>query len=316
MSEKELINKLRYMICKKKPTEEICIELNVDLSQLHELVIKLRMTNDSYGLVDGELIKDPALKNPSGVFSIKPANKELVCFVSDIHYGSIYDRPDLIKKIYRLCDCFDIDTIICCGDLTDGYYPRRSSYAKYQKVSSAREMLEYVVNVHPYMNGITFYTIGGNHDRTFMDSDHVDIINQIAMQRRDIVYLGQDKANISFDNVKIHLYHGYGRFKKNVDSRARKYYNMLSEEENPDIIQLGHIHHSFCSQIDQTTILQTAALIDQAPLLDEKGYSCERSCWFATLKYDDDGNLIEVIPSLQEFNQAKKRVRVVSKNSH
>lgn len=315
MSEKELINKLRYMICKKKTTEEICSKLDVDLKRLHDLVIKLRETNDDCDLVNGVLTKDPILRR-SDLFSIKPHNRELICFVSDIHYGSVFDRPDLIRKIYKTCEYLQIDTIFCCGDLTDGYYPRRSSYGKYQKVSKAKDMIEYVVNEHPFSRNITFYSIAGNHDRTFVDSDDVEIIRQIANIRPDIVYLGQDNADVDFDGVKIHLYHGYGKAKKNIESRVQKYYDLFGEDAKPDIIQLGHIHHSFCRKINQTTIIQNAALIDQMPLLDERGYSCEKSYWFATLKYDDDGNLIDVIPSLQEFNQARNRIRVVSKNSH
>ena len=306
MSEKELINKLYYLICKHKSTDEICFELNVDLNELHDLVLKLRQTNDDCDLVNGILSKDPILRK-SEMFSIAPKNKELVCFVSDIHYGSVFDRPDLIRKIYKICECFGIDTIFCCGDLTDGYYPRRSSYGKYQKVSRARDVIEYVVNEHPYSRNITFYTIAGNHDRTFIDSDDVEIIKLISNQRRDIVYLGQDNADVDFAGVKIHLYHGYGKAKKNIGARVQKYYDLFDEESKPNIIQLGHIHHSYYKKINQTYIIQNAALIDQIPLLDERGYSCEKSCWFATLEYDEAGNLIGVIPAIQEFDCARKR---------
>ena len=306
MSEKELINKLYYLICKHKTTEEICFELNVDLNDLYELVLKLRRTNDDCNLVNGILSKDPILRK-SELFSIAPKNKELVCFVSDIHYGSVFDRPDLMKKIYKLCDYFGIDTIFCCGDLTDGYYPRRASYGKYQKVSKAKDVIEYVANVHPFSRNITFYSIAGNHDRTFVDSDDVEIIKQIAYQRPDIVYLGQDNADVDFAGVKIHLYHGYGKAKKNIDARVQKYYDLFSDGAKPDIVQLGHIHHSFYKQINQTTIIQNAALIDQMPNLDEFGYSCEKSCWFATLEYDSDGNLVRVLPALEDLGHVRKR---------
>lgn len=195
----------------------------------------------------------------------------------------------------------DIDVIICCGDFTDGYYPRRSAYSKYQLFANPDDMAEYAANVHPFSQNITFYSIAGNHDATYLDSHNIDIMDKISKKRPDIVYLGQDKANINFDGVTIHLFHGYGKRNRSIEKRVQKYYDLIANDDKPDIIQLGHIHKSYYTQFDKTFIFQTAALIDQTPNLDSLGFSCEKSCWFATFEYDSDGNLINVIPQLERF---------------
>lgn len=305
MEKTEIFGKIKYMINKKRTPDEMCKILGIDLQTLYELILKIKKSGCSYDIVDGIPVKISP-DNICSTYYIKPKNKSSICFLSDLHYGSICDRPDIIKHIYELCNQKGIDTIICCGDLTDGSSYKNKDNRKNQKVHSLREMVDYVANTHPYLKGITFYTISGNHDSLFLKSDGVDVIKEISLIRPDIVYLGSDRANAMFGDVSIHIYHGYGRSHNGIIENAHRYYDTL--KTLPNILTLGHVHHSFYTKFDNTFVIQNAALIDQLGVFEHAGFSCERSCFFAELKYDENGNLQIVIPELENFG--KERIRI------
>ena len=221
--------------------------------------------------------------------------------LSDLHLGSLYDRPDLLKEIYTECERRGIDSVFCAGDYTDGFYPDRPSYFKYQKVHGLEETLDYVLNVHPYSRYIKFYTLSGNHDLTFNQNNNRDICFEVAQRRNDIIYLGADSADVNLGGIKLRIYHGYGKRRKTILERTKKYYDSICLEERPDILQMGHIHHSFYTTFDNTHIFQTASLTDQLPFVGNNAFGLERSCWFVQIEYDEFGNVISVIPELKTF---------------
>lgn len=46
-----------------------------------------------------------------------------VIFISDLHIGSIYERPDLLRIVYKYAQDHDIHIIINAGDFVEGIYP-------------------------------------------------------------------------------------------------------------------------------------------------------------------------------------------------
>ncbi|MBQ6840669.1 MAG: metallophosphoesterase [Bacilli bacterium] len=301
------LNKLKYLINKKKSTDEICEALGFQLAELYEYVKYLKGVGCDYDIVNGIAVKtDPEVYQ----HQIYLGNTRLIkaCFVSDPHYGSEYDRPDIMRFIYNECERRGIDKIICAGDLSDGFYPDRETYSKHQKVVGFDKMLEYILNVHPYSRYIKFYTIGGNHDFTFKKYENKDIIEEVAYRRDDIIYLGQDVADLSLGDLSLRVYHGYGSGKKTMLERAQKYYNSI-EGNKPDIIQMGHFHHSLFTVFNDTYLLQNAALIDQTPYAEHSKFGTERSCFFVTIEIDEFGNIIRFIPEVVPFEAQKIRTR-------
>ena len=303
--DKEILNKLKYLINKKKTVDEMCLALDLEPFELFEYVKYLKLLGSDYDIINGipSKINSDIYRHSmriQGKTSIK------ICFVSDLHLGSLYDRPDILRWIYRECEKREINSIFCSGDYTDGYYPRRPNYSKNQKVSGFKETLEYVLNIHPYSRYVNFYTVAGNHDKTFKDSDNKDICEEVAQRRNDIIYLGQDTADVNLGDIDLRIYHGYGEAKKSYFERVKKYYDSI-EGNKPDLLQMGHIHHSFYTSFDQTHIFQTASITDQPPFVGNSDLGLERSCWFVEIEYDEFGNVTKVIPELVTLGSAMGR---------
>lgn len=283
-----ILEKLKCLIKAGHSADEICSILNVKRPKLEKLVNML-----------GKMEHEKA-------YMIK--NSAQICFVSDPHYGSIVDRPDLMQEIYNECEKRGINTILCAGDFTDGYYPNYPERYANQKVHTVEDLVNYSVYVHPRSKNIKFYTIGGNHD-IYLKDPKIDILEKIANIRNDIIYLGPNEADFIYGPTKIKMFHGVLNTKsKDTKSRAWLYYNSLSKNK-PDIIQMGHIHHSYFDKFDKTYIIQNAALIDQLNYAKHKGFKCERSCFFVTIFFDEKGNIIHLKPELMVFEKGMTRVR-------
>lgn len=298
--EKQTLNKLKYLINKRKTIDEICEILGLSYREVLEYTKYLSLLGFNYEEKDGKFIK-----TPGGIYihtlAVLDSHTIEICLVSDLHYASVFDRVDIMEKIYEECEKRGIDSIFCSGDVTDGYYPKRPNYQKNQRVVGYDATLEYVLNVHPYSRYIKFYTIAGNHDKTFKQSDNKNICEEIAKKRSDIIYLGEDQADVRIGNMFLHIYHGYGKNNKSLMDRIHAYYKKI-QENAPDLLQMGHIHHSFFDVINGTYAFQTAALTDQEPHFDEHNWGCERSCWFVKVSFDEFGNVINVEPELKTFD--------------
>ncbi|MBE6148376.1 MAG: hypothetical protein E7167_02645 [Firmicutes bacterium] len=304
---KQILNKLKYLINKKKTVDEICENLNMSYAEVLEYSKYLSLLGFNCEEKDGHFIK-----TPGGIYVHTPVIGHSytieICLLSDAHYASEYDRVDVMKWIYDECERRGIDSIFCSGDLTDGFYPERPNYQKSQRVCGYDATLEYVLNVHPYSRYINFYTIAGNHDKSFKKSDNKNICEELAKKRNDIIYLGEDTADVRIGRMLLHIYHGYSRGQKTLLERIEDYYKKLNGNI-PDMLQMGHIHHSFFDVINGTYAFQTAALTDQQSPTNKKNWGCEISCWFVKISFDEFGNVIEVIPELKTFepNLTRKR---------
>lgn len=302
--DKQIIGKFKYLVNKRKTLPEICAMLDKEVYEVYEIIAYLNEVEKGY-IINDNIVSKLNLLNSSPRHNFPFLDKTKICLVSDLHYGSVYDRPDIMQTIYNECLIREISTIFCAGDFTNGDYRRRGIYDS--RITGSRQMVDYVASNHPYSKYITFFTIGGNHDATFQKTEGIDIIAQIAKERRDIVYLGQDMADINIGSLSLRIYHGYDKEKKSMEERVIRCYDKMDFINPPDILHMGHIHHSLYMPINGTHVFQTAALVDPIQGSYNNSYPFERSCWFLSLKYYDDGSLESVVPEYMSFGP--KRVR-------
>lgn len=305
--EKQIIDKLKYMLNKKKSLEEICEALGLSKIEVYGLVVELKNKGEPYDIIKGTPIRycEPKVETYNSFF-VSSENKISFCIMSDIHYASIYDRPDLMKEIYAECHKRGIDTILCVGDITDGYFPYHKDHEKRLKCTDAYHQADYVVNIHPYDPNIKFYFITGNHDYTHFENENVRIGEVISQYRKnDMIYLGQDIANLTINKLRIQLNHGQFLAGAPISTRIQAYTERLTDK--PHILALGHIHQALYMQSDDIDVLQTGSILDQTPFLTNQKINSQRNCWFVNVRYSDDGNIYSITPELYDLGRSRYR---------
>lgn len=307
METKELCNKIKYLIKKKKGLSEICEMLDLKDYEVIGLVNLMKQDGELVDYVNGELVR---LKTPPRVSDIYMVeNNDLhipLLLISDTHLCSKYDRLDILRYLYSKADDRGVKHILHSGDFTDGKSNRPEHVYELKELSYDGQV-NYCVNKYPTFNGKT-YVISGNHDNWWYKSTGSEIVKSIASQRDDIVYLGSDVADLHIGKLKIRLYHGKGGGAYAKSYKIQKYLDTIPLEERPHILQTGHIHQSFYMKQDNTHCFQTSCLEDLTPYARSMGFSSDKSVWWVDVVMDNKGNIRNITQELETFG-AKKMVK-------
>ena len=306
--EKELINKLKYLINKKKDFTIICQELGLKDYEVIGLVEIMKQDGQLIDYVNGQIVK---LKKPiknNDVYEVKNDLEHLkLLLISDTHLCSKYDRLDILRYLYDKAEDLGVKHVLHSGDFTDGR-SNRPEHVYELKETSYQGQIDYCVEKYPAFSGKT-YAIQGNHDNWWYKSNGSEIMKPISKERDDIIYLGSDVADMKIGNLKIRLFHGQGGIAYAKSYKIQKYLDTIPINEKPDILQTGHIHQAFYYKQDNTHCFQTSCLEDQTPYCRGLGLANDKSCWWVDVEFDNKGNVHSIRPELETFNKKliKKR---------
>lgn len=299
--DKEVTDKLKYLINKKKTISEIQEALKLERYEVYGLVQELINQGYLYDIVDGEIIK---LRNPvksNDVYQIKSHLEHLrLLLISDTHLCSKYDRLDILRYLYDKAGNTGTNYVLHSGDFTDGKSNRPEHIYELRELSYDGQV-DYCVANYPKIDGLNTYVIQGNHDDWWYKSNGSEIVRSIAKERDDIIYLGADAADLKIGKLKIHLFHGKGSQAYAKSYKAQKYLDAMSLDSRPHILQLGHIHQAFFYQQDNTSVFQTGCLEDQTPFSKSMGFNDNKSCWWVDVYFDDRGNPHRIQQELEVF---------------
>ena len=304
--EKELINKLKYLIKKKKSLQEICDTLELKDYEVIGIVELLKQDGELIDYVNGEIVR---LKKPvksDDVYQI-PNNMEHIklLLISDTHLASKYDRLDILRYLYARAEDNKVNYVLHSGDLTEGLSGRPQQLYELKEVSYTGQR-DYVIDKYPESD-IPTYICSGNHDLWWIKQCGADIVKDICNQRQDLHYLGSDCEDLKIGKLKIRLFHGRGGQAYAKSYKIQKYLDTIPIAEKPHILQTGHIHQAFYYKQDDTHCFQTSCLQDLTPFARSMGLSNDKSVWWVDVHMDDKGNPIQVKQELETFG--KKLIR-------
>lgn len=307
MKTKELCNKIKYLVKKKKGFIEICNELQLKDYEVIGLIGLMKQDGELIDYVNGELVR---LKTPpeiNDIYQVEASSSHIpLLLISDTHLCSKYDRLDILRYLYAKADERGVKHILHSGDFTDGR-SNRPEHIYELREPSYEGQVEYCVEKYPTFSGKT-YVISGNHDDWWYKSTGSEIVKAIANRRDDIVYLGSDVADMKIGKLKVRLFHGKGGNAYAKSYKVQKYLDSIPLEERPHILQTGHIHQSFYMKQDDTHCFQTSCLEDLTPFARSMGFANDKSVWWVDVEMNDRGQIQNITQELETFN-TKKLVR-------
>jgi predicted phosphodiesterase len=303
---KELKEKIKYLINKRKSFIEICEELQLKDYEVIGLIELMKQDGELIDYINGEVIKLKKPNKDNDVYILpNKLNHLKLLLISDTHLCSKYDRLDILRYLYDKAEDKGIKHILHSGDFTDGR-SNRPEHIYELKEHSYQGQVDYCIDKYPRFSGKT-YVIQGNHDDWWYKSAGSEILKPISKAREDIIYLGSDVADMKIGKLKIRLFHGYGGSSYAKSYKIQKYLDSILLEERPHILQTGHTHQAFYMKQDQTHCFQTSCLQDLTPFERSMGFSNDKSCWWVDIDFDDKGNVHSITPQLETFT--KKLVR-------
>ena len=307
METKELCEKIKILLKKKKGFVDICKELQLKDYEVIGLINLMKQDGELIDYVNGELIRLKTPPKTNDIYQVATNSTHIpLLLISDTHLCSNYDRLDILRYLYDKAEDRGIKYILHSGDFTDGR-SNRPEHIYELKETSYEGQVDYCVDKYPTFSGKT-YVISGNHDDWWYKSTGSEIVKAIAKRRDDIVYLGSDVADLKIGKLKIRLFHGKGGNAYAKSYKVQKYLDSIPLEERPHILQTGHVHQSFYMKQDDTHCFQTSCLEDLTPFARSMGLANDKSVWWVDVNIDDRGKIESINQELETFN-AKKLVR-------
>lgn len=307
METKELCEKIKILLKKKKSFVDICKELQLKDYEAIGLVNLMKQDGELIDYVNGELVRLKTPPKTNDIYQVSTNSTHIpLLLISDTHLCSKYDRLDILRYLYDKAEDRGIKYILHSGDFTDGR-SNRPEHIYELKETSYEGQVDYCVDKYPTFSGKT-YVISGNHDNWWYKSTGSEIVKAIAKRRDDIVYLGSDVADLKIGKLKIRLFHGKGGNAYAKSYKVQKYLDSIPLEERPHILQTGHVHQSFYMKQDDTHCFQTSCLEDLTPFARSMGLANDKSVWWVDVNIDDRGKIESINQELETFN-TKKLVR-------
>ena len=190
-----------------------------------------------------------------------------------MHFGSRYHAEDEFHDFIKVIKRREVDTLICCGDLSDGLNMHEGMEFE-QFLHKPRDILNYISDNYPkgFKNNIY---ITGNHDQSLQRSGCMDLGSAIADRRPDLTYLGYDLGEITLPGgLELILFHGASgcsdvRSKRAQDLAFR--YACEKRGKVPHVMATGHCHmENWIPRYMGMSILSLGCFQYQTPHLAQK----------------------------------------------
>ena len=188
---------------------EVCnfFEQNYDFNSLREKYSFLEY-NVLYSILYSTRMYNKEIYNYLCQISI---NDSKVLFISDTHYGSIYENMKYTYDVFNFAVANGIHTILHGGDIIESNINQRKGFTNIKQAN-------YFINSYPFDNSINTYAVFGNHD--YLAINRNEKIRDILCSRNDINILGFKKAYLNWCSNVISLQHEIEKFKLNLPINA------------------------------------------------------------------------------------------------
>lgn len=239
---------------------------------------------------------------------IKPYLDELVktelLVYSDTHFCNKDQQLWMVNELYKEAYNRGITTALHIGDVVDGDYTAIRKEQIYKLFARGYdEQSDYVVNFMPYVKGMTTYFIQGSHDETHLKNGGGILGNKVAKERKDLIYLGQDRAEITINNIRIMMNHPGGGSAKILSYKPQGTIETFESGAKPQILFEGHYHKSYYMVNRNIHSFLVPCTTSQSQFMMKKGISNIMGGYILTMYSNKKGEIEYLIPKEIRFKE-------------
>lgn len=209
--------------------------INTELSRVLKYIRDIGYNYTKHYSSDGKITAkiNRSLNNPASErrsIRINVIDRYLrAIFISDLHIGSKFERPSLLRKVVNYASDNGCHVIFNGGDVVENIYPENAHPAK---ISTVEKQVSHFLRVTPFQPDLIYFTLYGNHDYKSIQDKGLDIARVIEDRRYDIPSLGYGECSVHLKDDTIALAHDLKKTSKN------------ELPNNVSAIYRGHSHKS------------------------------------------------------------------------
>lgn len=226
--------------------------------------------------------------------------------LGDTHLGSEYSAEEELENAYDIITDRGITEVYHGGDLSEGWKSLRHETFLNNKAIGFQEQLEYAVKNYPKREGVTTYFIEGNHDLWVGKEALASFGKTLSMIRPDLKYLGAEFARINITpQVDMTLYHPNDGSSANVFSKLQNFIDRGGQKVSL-INFIFHYHKVGMIQHRGVYGFYGSSFQNQSNWMNINNLTSYVGFWIITLKLNDNGELIRIIPEYISYDRVKK----------
>lgn len=221
--------------------------------------------------------------------------------VSDTHIGSVQHDNAALHKFYDLVEERGIDTVLHAGDLTDGYYPNRTTSILEQTHVGFSNQIKETVRSYPSRPNITTYFISGNHDYSHARNGFADVGETVEAVREDMIYLGHNYGRFWLnEGVSVSLIHPTDGIARNFNKKIRDIVERHPEKRG-DVMLIGHYHKVAMVRHQGCYAYVVPAMQRQTSFMRDNGLESVVGGMIIEVRLDELGRVAGVVSEIVEL---------------
>lgn len=288
----------------------------------HAEIIVEQLKNQGYNIVWSAAEKRVKIakgfREKFAPISLPMYHKSAKCAaVSDIHFGHIMSRPDLLPVVYQIAEERKVEKIYFCGDCFEG----EGSY-KMQRwelsLHGADQQRDYALKVWPKSEIIIEMVHGTSHETSFMEKSGHNILETFvrlaqAEKNLKVKYIGEEgvgnRGTSEINGINFQLFHPSGGIPYGISLRLQKLIESLvavMETNNTQKVLLnGHLHVALFMMYKGMAGFFVPCLEEQTEYLASKGLIPWLGMWIIEVSMDKEENITRVVTEYIPFESKK-----------
>ena len=236
--------------------------------------------------------------------SMDECHKATIGIVSDTHLCSKEQQLHMLNTAYKYFYEKEISDVLHCGDLVDGDYAEKRKSQRYTRfMHGVKEQSDYVIEMYPKVSGINTRFIQGSHDETHKLNGGAILGEIVSKSRSDMIYEGQDYADVMINNVKIRMRHPGGGISKYKSRSIQNTIDSMQYGKKPKLLVEGHYHKSYYCMYRNVHGILVPSLCYQSQFMERKDIANIMGFYDVDIYSDEKGNIQYITPREHLFNE-------------
>jgi len=230
--------------------------------------------------------------------------------LGDTHFGNKWTDKQFLRDVMNRFKLDGVEAVYHTGDLTDGPWQRHNNVLEQYAHGFDAQITDFV-NDFPDI-GKRIHFIQGNHDDWYLKQDGGSVGKVIAMQRSDLIYLGDDEARVKIGKVEMMLSHPDDMTSYAYSYKPQKLLESMfrMEETMPNVLLIGHYHKAFYMFNGGVHTFLTGTTERQTPWMRNRKIAADIAAFEIDLYRDSKGNLTRLDTTILPHNGEKHKVAI------
>jgi len=208
--------------------------------------------------------------------------------VSDTHFGSLWERPDLLQKAYGIMQREGIKDVYHAGDMLEGSGMRKGHEHEVVLVGLDKQVA-HCHEKYPEVKGMKTYFIVGSHDLSFFKDSGAHPGPRIA-DRDDLIQIGQGSyacipIKVGKTILRLAVEHPRKGTSYALSYQPQKHIDAISGGQKPHLLHIGHYHKAELLPCYRNIItLQAGCFQSQTDWMREGGLAAHLGFWMCEVR--------------------------------